>query len=235
MKKTIKHILLKSLRHLPLLTLVFILNGCYCTSYIDNLGKTKPEFRIKQIFEDPEQNIICEAKFSRKSLNHYDLKEDIGTRFLILNAISTKKILKKEVKELSLYEVKAEMIFRWVSENKIQLIVNINYFPKTEEEAKISNKWYVYPLDIINKIENPNMPKYLISNETDNVQYKYSGSHLPCTIDGKTYDIDIVFHSEEIYQEKWEYPLKVLYVPAVALDIVAFPFAFVFLNYFCHF
>ncbi len=232
MKKAINNILLKSFRCLPLLTLVFMLNGCFCTSYVDNIGKTKPDFRIQRICEDPEQNIICEVKLSRRSLNHYDLKEDIGSRFLILNAPSTKDILKKGVKELSLREVKEEMIFQRVSENKIQLYVNINYFPKTEEEAKVSNKWYVYPLDIISRIENPNVPKYLMTNETDNLQYKYYGSCLPCTMDGETYDIDIHFHSEEIYQEKWAYPLKVLYVPAVALDIVSFPFAIAFLYYF---
>ncbi len=213
-----KKIRISILCYLALSSLLYLLTGCkgICIEYIDNLGKTEPVFEIKQVRKDQNNNIIYKGNLLRRSLNHFHSKEDIGIRYLVLNAPYVEDKIRKRIIEYGKSE-----------DRQVQLDSEIKYFPHKEEEAGKLNDWYFYPSDLINKIEYPAPPSYLTeSKKNKTFKYKYCEFQMPYKVDNEIFyiDRDGAFYARDyIYQEKWAYPLKVLFIPAIVLDVITFP------------
>ena len=160
-----KKIRISILCYLALSSLLYLLTGCkgICIEYIDNLGKTEPVFEIKQVRKDQNNNIIYKGNLLRRSLNHFHSKEDIGIRYLVLNAPYVEDKIRKRIIEYGKSE-----------DRQVQLDSEIKYFPHKEEEAGKLNDWYFYPSDLINKIEYPAPPSYL----TESKKIKHSNTNI---------------------------------------------------------
>ncbi len=200
---------------MPLPAGLFLLTGCVCTKYVDNMGKTTPVFDIRQTWSDSAGNIVFEGMLYRRPLNDFHSPEPVGRRYLILN--------EPEVRD----KIITRTISRKDNDRNIQLYAPINIFPGlSEDKLRALDVWYLYPPDIINKVDNARPPEYIKSAKAKKLLYNYADFKLPYKIDDTTYYLDIntkFSDKDNIHMADWAYPCKILFVPAFVLDVISSP------------
>ena len=221
-----------------MLTLPFILTGC-CSTYVRHMGTSQVWIQPVSIAKDDKGDVLFTVALSRKSLSPPYASSDIGKRHVLLNSphaeAALREILERRAgKSLVLYEQEKKFL---------QVQVRVTTLPKTEQEASETDAWYIWPADVLKKIDEPGLPSHVITNSfsVPNCKNDGSGLALPWEIEGTTYQAHFFMPSPELYSQaelgrslalspeavhtaKWAPPVRaVLIVPAFLVDIVTCP------------
>ena len=206
--------------------LLLFASGCACTQYVQNMGKTDAYLQRHDAYMDGLGNVHVEAELNRFPLNRKSAKYSLGTRYLILNAPGFQNAVEQRIAERRTYKQRDHV--------RLEIHASNYHYPTNEVEAQKTAGWYVYPPDIL-AVEHPNqLPEYLRTNQwTRFVHDPIQEFSIRATVGDQSYlvDIEVSMHAmnspNDVHQEAWAYPFKILIVPAFVVDVVTFPIQYI--------
>jgi len=199
------------------------ISGCVCTNYVQNIGKTEASLMDQNAYVDDRGTVYIQTELFRGTMNDSDHEISLGTRYLVLNSPGFQKSIEESI---------SQERYRRKDDLRLQIHAGDYLYPSDTSDMATLTGWYLYPPDILNKLTNVELPEYLRSTEW--VRYPLKPmTYIPGTVNGRDYHVEIAIdsrlknNSDAIFQETWAIPLKLLIVPAVVIDIVTFPFQYI--------
>ena len=214
----------------PILVITLISAGLLCTGccsqYVNNLGRTTAGFTPVTALRDDHDNIIIQTELYRRSMNNHKRTYPLGTRYVILSASGVNGAVESAIN--------GRRVFTDRDRRRVQIGPQYNAsLPATEQESSATSGWQVYPGDLLTKFAETTLPSHVRQNRIVQMSPHYAGGRFSpsfdYTVSNTVYSVEVSMGAplrEESHLDKWAYPLKALFVPAVVVDVVTYPLQF---------
>ena len=205
------------------------LTGC-CTHYVSQIGYSEARLTQKRVFSNAAGDLVVEAELTRNPLNSRNNTRSLGKRYVYLFGSDARQ-------EIADTAGRGQVLHRQGT-NYIQ-IGHSNFNPQ------YAGRWNYAPPDVLHHVDAPELPigigqplqEYSARQIWHGKAWKQS--ELTYTVNGTSYVVEVsidasgIWFPEAYHQAKWGYPLRILYIPAIAVDVVTSPFQFIwFVNEF---
>lgn len=207
---------------LAVLGLTFCVSGC-CTQYVHNIGKTEARLSPKRILSNETGDLVVETELRRYSLNDRDSSYSLGPRYVYLYGPDAKQ----EIGDV----LRKRHNFQRRGTNYVQI-------GRTNFNPEFPSRWHFAPPDVLHRVDSLSLPEGIGQPLREFAPRRWSGrnwtdSELQYNVGGTNYVVEVnvaandMWFPDAYHQAGWGYPLKILYVPALALDVATFPIQFI--------
>ena len=201
------------------------LSGC-CTRYVSNIGRSEARLSGKRLLSNSAGDVVVETELVRYRLNdRHGGGRSLGVRYVYMTGDDARQ----EVSD----KVLRGQIQRQRGTNYVQI-------GKGNFNPEYAGRWQFEPPDVLNKIDRPPLPPHIAQPLQEFVWCRRSEKgmadrQLHYNIDGTNYFVEVsvaasgIWFPEAYHQARWGYPLRILYIPAIAIDVVTSPIQFIWL------
>lgn len=200
------------------------LSGC-CTHYVSNIGKSEARLKQKRVLSNSEGDLVVEADLTRNPFNNRESVRSLGLRYVYLVGPDARQEIADVVRRGQVQTRKGT--------NHVQI-------SKGNFNPEYVGRWRFEPADVLNRVESTPLPSHIAQPLQEYAGRRWDGkdwteSHLRYNLDGTNYAVEVcvsasgIWFPEAYHQAKWGYPLRILYLPAFAVDVVTSPIQFIWL------
>ena len=207
---------------MTVVSLAFCLSGC-CTHYVSNIGKSEARLEQKRVLSNAAGDLVVEAELLRYPFNNRNSGRSLGTRYVYLHGPDARQEIADQVRRGN--------VQRRAGTNHVQ-IGHSNFNPE------FSGRWRFEPPDVLNRIDAPTLPAQIGQPLQEYAGSRWNGkawteSQLQYDIDGTNYVVQVsvgatgIWFPDAYHQAQWGYLLRILYVPAFAVDVITSPIQYI--------
>ncbi len=216
-----------------LLLVAAICTGCMnCTRYVSRIGTSEIDVLPHTVSRTTATNLVVEMTVARRDLGLNVVYRDLGRRYVFFDGLRAEQIVCAGI---------AKPGDHWCDSKGTHVNLKIaNTVPVTNFTAICTTpQWYLYPGDWEVPSPRPQLPEQHRPVPGTSVNFERRGksiftADLPQDIDGNPYYICVHLFRYNFTGKPqsvgWMAPVRwVLYIPAVAIDIVTGPFQVVYM------